>query len=121
MRARAKSTSFPTATDGFDAPGQIGTLALVEGSAYELFLRFPFSAKGPFMNAANGALPAGYRFRAAVADPESFQGGSANPYKFHLSWTCYRLFDPTATNAFGFGSFTLYDSNLASIAGLSIN
>lgn len=121
IRVRSRSTAFPAAVPGYDNPGMIGTLTLAEGAYYQLILVFPNAAKPFYQNAVNGALPAGYRFKAAVMDPESQQPGSANPYKLSVSWTCLRIFDPTDRNAFGFGGFSLYDNNVAEALAVPLN
>lgn len=116
IQARARSTSFPTAVAGFDAPGQRGTLALVEGSAYTIWCVQSFANKSPFTG-----LPRGFRFPAAIMDDENWQGGSAQALKVRIGWNAYAYFTPGDQNTFGYGSFTLWDSDVSALNGLSIS
>jgi hypothetical protein len=102
---------------GFNLPGEIGSLMLTEGLTYPLYLRFPFAAKPAYRNPASGAMPAGYRFYAAhLGSPDDlFDLGPPNARKVGLIFECMRAFDPTVTNAYGGGSFQLYDHSLAAL------
>jgi hypothetical protein len=105
------------AARGLNGPGEVGTLMVTEGVAYKLWLRFPFSAKAAYANAASGAQPAGYRFLAAFLEgpDDLFDLGPPNARKVGLQFTCMRAFDPAVSNAFGTGLFALYDHSMIAL------
>lgn len=121
IQARAKSAAVPGAEFGYDPPGAIGSLCNSDQIGYTVYMDFVGAKRPTMQNAANGALHPGWRFFNCTMDPESIQGGSANPYKVHLSWTAVRMFNPAVNNAFGFGSFTLFDGNMGELNGRAIN
>ena len=106
-----------TSTRGTNVPGDIGSLMIQEGMAFQLWLSFPYSAK-----AAMAGMPAGYHFVAAVlAGPDSLDELGTKPRRVRLIFDCLRKFDPSVTNTYGAGGFVLYDFNMTAIAGLPIN
>lgn len=93
---------------GQEDPGEIGSLMLTEGLAYQLVLVFPYATKTAFAD-----MPAGYNFLAAyVRGPDDIESGTSNPKKVQITWQCLRKFDITNQNNFGAGSFKLYDHNI---------
>lgn len=119
IRARGRGRNFPAITPGFADAGQVGTPMLTNGCSYPLYLMFPFAAKAVYNVAANGALPPGYRFLAAMLDPDRSVVGSATAAKIHLEWDCIAVYDYTRKTAFGRGSRLLYDSNVSAAAGIA--
>jgi hypothetical protein len=101
---------------GSDAPGNIGTLMVTEGSAYQLYLHFPYAAKAAFSNQTNGALPAGYRFRAAFLETDDSPDLGTKAKKQHLVFHCLRTFDPSVVNAFGYGELQLFDFEMSGVS-----
>ena len=121
LKSRTRAPAFPASVAGAQAPGELGTLMVTEGAAYQLFLQFTRAGNPVFGAAgAGGAMPAGYRFAAAFLDPESVTSGAASAHKYSLTWKCLRTFSP-ATSALGVGNFLLYDYNMAAIAGVAVN
>jgi hypothetical protein len=104
---------------GQQDPGQIGSLMVLEGLAYDLWLRFPFAAKTVY---AAGGMPAGYHFYKAMLDQEDDHDDlGTHPKRLGLTWTCLRSFDVSVTNNYGAGRFRLYDHDLTALAGAVID
>jgi hypothetical protein len=127
IQARARTSLFPASVGGIDEPGMLGSLMISEGACYQLYVTF-LSAFKPQFNIAmglnsGGPMLRGYHFYNATLDPERVTPGSANP----LSWTCLRLFDPSAPavqgvgGPVGFGKFTLYDQLVQPAIDAGIN
>ena len=121
VQSRCRNGSFFPAIDpGLDDAGQIGTPLISSGCVPKLYLRFPSSGKPPYQNFVNGNLPDGYRFFAAILDPECVKpGGTTANYKISLVWNCLRAFDLNAETNYGWGKFRLYDQDMKDLAGLS--
>jgi hypothetical protein len=108
---------------GTNDPGEMGTLMVSEGVAYPLWLRYEFAGR-PTMNiGANGVMRKGWHFLAAFLDQvDDFEDLGLQPHKVLLTWTCLRLFDPTAASTTsGYGKFALYDEDMSAVANLPIN
>ena len=104
---------------GIDLPGAQGALMLQEGIAYQLWLVFPYAAKAAFNNGISGPMPPGYHFYAAhLEGPDGIQGGSASAKKIRLTWKCIRTVVPATVNGINTAIVSLYDTLLASFAGL---
>jgi hypothetical protein len=99
---------------GSSQPGELGTLMVSEGCAYELCFTFPRSVKAIFQDPATGRLPACRHYFAAFLDRSSQEQGLGTPLKPTLTWNCRRAFDSDTENEFGVGEFTLYDEILPS-------
>ncbi len=96
-------------TRGRNVFGDIGSIMVLEGFAFPLWLRFPYSAKAVFQNAANGPMPDGFHFLAAhLKGPDSYTGLGTGPKKIRCIWHCMRIFSPPS-------NFLLYDQNMAGL------
>jgi len=115
LKTRARSVTFPTAVAGYDLPGMRGTLAITEGSAYTVWAVQSFANKPVF-----SGMPLTFRFPACLLDPDSWQGGSVNALKVHLSWQAAAVIDTTVSNSYGYASFKLWDSDVTGLAGVSV-
>ncbi len=101
--------------------GEIGTLMVTEGVAYELYVVMPYTAKPAFATQV-----AGYHFYAAMLENDDFELGST-ARKQRMMWHCVRKLVPAAggttvqgvNNYGGFAKFLLYDYNVSDTAGVS--
>ena len=92
--------------------GNIGTLMITEGFAYEVYLQFPYAAKTLF--SANG-MPPGYRFPFSYLEGPIEQERGTKPNKRHLTFYHGRGYDPST------GGFLLYDFNMTPIPAIPPN
>jgi hypothetical protein len=107
----AVTNSTFTVAPGLNDPGEVGSLMVQEGIAYNLFLRFPHSAKPSY-----ATQPLGFRFVAAFLEgPDDFEDLGPKPRKVGLIWTCLRTFDTTVSNVYGTGRMLLYDTNVTGL------
>lgn len=84
--------NFPGDVRGLNIPGDIGTLMLTEGRAYQLFIFFPYVAKPAY---ASGGMPAGYRFVATFLEgPDELSELGTSPRKINLIFHHIRGWDP---------------------------
>ena len=114
-RGRASTNAFPNAVPGFDDAGQIGTLMVVGGCTFPLYLLFPASTRLHNSSFASGAMPPGYRFVAAYLNPECMKMGATSPFKNHLIFDCLRKRDYTRKNGAGRGSYLLYNADVSAV------
>lgn len=122
MQDRAIHQDDRVATPGVCTPGDLGLLAVQEGSFYILYLRFQHAVK-----TAMSGMVGGYRFYAAVLEPMSVVAGSTTANKIHMTFNCYRRYlrnnssyvpagaPAVANNSFGVGTYILYDHNMSDI------
>lgn len=104
---------------GQQDPGELGSLMIAEGLAYELWLRFPFTAKTVY---AAAGQPAGYHFWRAMLDQEDdLDDLGPKARRLGLVWTCLRSFDVGVSNAFGAGRLRCYDTDMTALAGAVID
>lgn len=108
---------------GFDPPGAIGTATMAEGLGHTLYLRFGGALRPTMQGLRNprARLPRGYRFYNCTLEPQVVRGGSAAPYKVSLAWLATPWFNPDYRNRWGYGSFTLYDDDVAELDGLPLD
>lgn len=99
------------ANPGTDANGSRGALMLTEGLAYNLWIRYPFSAKVAMQNASNGPLPPGRRYIAAHLITDNLDELGTNPLAMSLAWHCLSVYFP---NALG-GYHVLYDQLMTNL------
>ncbi len=106
-------TKFLTnpAVPGTDPNGSRGALMLTEGLAYNLWVRYPFSAKAAMQNVLNGPLPPGRRYIAAHLVTDNVDELGTNPFAMSLAWHCLSVYFP---NAFG-GYHVLYDQLMTNL------
>ena len=116
-RAKTNSNFLAITSRGANGFGEIGSLMVTEGLAYNLYVVFPFAAKAAY----SATMPLGYRFQAAfLQGPDDFElGGTAR--KLRLSWRCLRSVQSGAmqttagagaNNYGGAIKFVLYDNGL---------
>ena len=123
IAARSNGPGAGFVFPGSTFPGEIGTLMVTEGIATGLWLRWPYSAKPSMGGTASvlptsNAMPGGYHFYAAfLQGPDDITSGTV-PNKVRCNWYCARSFSPTAGNAFGQGSFILYDGNMTGLPNI---
>lgn len=88
--------------------GDIGTLMVTEGYAYNLWLEFPYGTLKPVFG-SSGGMPGGIRFIAAwlIGPDEIDPGTKAN--KVHIQFHCQRAYDPVT------GSFLLADRDVSTL------
>ena len=98
---------------GIDDPGDIGSLMLTEGKAYELWLHFPYAAKPAFAD----MLP-GQRFPCAFLETDDSPALGTQAKKAHVVWHCLRYLDMSVTNEFGTGRFLLWDGNMSALGSI---
>jgi len=95
------------ATLGTDLAGAIGALQNEEGYGYPLWVTFPYAGKARFRRAANGVMPAGYRFHSAALDDDDIEVGFGVK-TLQLTWTCIYSFNAAFRNPTGQGRFDLF-------------
>lgn len=104
---------------GTNIPGDIGTLMLLEGRTFDMWVTFPYAAKAVMSSGvgltSGGAMPAGYHFYAAYLEgPDDLGPLGTTARRLRLNFHCIRNFAADATGA----TFFLYDHNMTSVAGL---
>ena len=99
---------------GGDVPGGIGTLMVQEGAAQQVIALFPYQAK-----TAYAAQVAGLRFFACTLEQDNWKALGTRPRLLSLSWRANRVFVPGITNAFGYGGWVLFDSNMTGLPAVS--
>lgn len=114
IQARPHASGGPRGTQNYL---DIGSLMLTENLAYTMWLYFPFSQKAAFQNAANGAMPEGYRFPATFLEGPDVRRVGTKANKVRCIFHCIRYF--TFTN--GVSKFVLFDENMASVKNLIAN
>jgi hypothetical protein len=87
IRDRGKVAGQP-ATPGHQGPLEVGTLMVMEGVGYPLWLVYPYRAKPAY-----AAMPPGYMFYRASLAPDREEGGTRSERVVHLVWDCMRLFN----------------------------
>jgi hypothetical protein len=122
VRTRSRNVTFPRIDPGGWDPGQLGMPLIASGCVPVLYLRFASSEKPSYTNFVNGNVPDGYRFFAAILDPECVRpGGTSAEYKTHLLWNCLRKYDRAAKNQYGRGALRLYDEDVSEVSSLEPN
>jgi hypothetical protein len=129
LEARARCALLPGEVDGGLGPGALGTLALLEGASYVLYMVFPNIVKPAFQNVPIGGGPGtpGYRFFAAMLDDTTVKPGSSKEKTINCQFTCLQVFNTgqyvlstgPIQNAFGNGQLVVYDHNITAVNGLN--
>lgn len=117
VQTRVRGNAFNAIDPGLDDAGMIGTPLISGGCVPKLYLRFPFAGKPTYRDFVNGNLIEGYRFFAAVLDPETVRGGSGQAHKVALNWKCLRGYDLDAKTNYGRGSLRLFDNDMGDLQG----
>jgi hypothetical protein len=120
-RSRARNARFPAIRPGFTDAGQGGVAVIRGGCATVLYLEYPGANLPAFQDFVSGNLPDGFRFFAAMLDPETHKPGSTDAYKVRLNWWDLRAYRRDATSQFGRGTMTLFDHDLSELDGLRPN
>jgi hypothetical protein len=104
---------------GFDPAGSIGSLAVLEGIAFPLWLPWPFSNKPAYNNRVNGPLPPGRHYLACVLQDDDMDEMGTNPLEVSFVFQAIRVpvVTPTGLNA-GIG-WRLYDTNMTGLPSLN--
>ena len=95
----------PNGTRGTNVGGDLGTLLLLEGFTFTLWIQFPYSA----LKAAYSTQPLGYRYaNAYVLGPDVLEPLGTQPRKNRIIWHCLRLLAPSTNNSI---AAFLYDND----------
>lgn len=119
IQTRGRGRNFTATDPGLDDAGQIGTPMLTNNCSCKLYLRFDRSGVATYNNFLSGAIPRGYRFFAAILDPETVLPSSTTALKQCLAWKCLRAWDPTIKTPFGRGTRRLFDNDLTDLMGIN--
>lgn len=108
-RAATPVLPFPVSIErGRNPFGAVGTLAVTEGAAPMLLLRYPYSTKVAFGGVAAPVIPIGnqmipgLRFFAATFEPDGSTVGASDAKKHRVTWRCIPV---------------LYDDNVGTVPG----
>ena len=103
-----------SARGGLSVPGDIGSLMLTEGRNFVLYVVFPYYVKPAMGAGAPAGMVPGYRFPGCMVSKHSPKMGT-QPHSKTMIVNMKRIFDPTVTNAYGYGGFLLYDYSIAGL------
>lgn len=105
------SRASPVVAPGVDLPGDLGSLVILEGVAFQLWLRFPYSAKP-----AMAGMPAGYRFpKAYVAGPDTLGNLGTGTRRTSVQFHCLRETTIVPGAALGGVFHRCYDFNMSAL------
>jgi hypothetical protein len=102
-----QSRPDPRGFRGINLGGDIGTLMLSEGLAYEVRIYFPYATKAIYTAAG---MPPGYRFPASFLEgPDELDDLGTSPRIINLTFHHLRTFNPTT------GIFGTYDHSVGDL------
>jgi hypothetical protein len=117
MAARPSGMSplGPNAPRGANAPGDIGSLMLLEGYTFDLWLTFPYAAKAVFSSGATGGpMPAGYHMPACYLEgPDDLGPLGTTARRLRLNFHALRTFASGSAGTV----FSWYDHDMSAVAG----
>ncbi len=100
---------------GTDDPGEIGTLMITEGKAYQLYLYYPYANKAAF-----STMEPGQRFMAAMLMNDDSPSLGTKEKKQHLVWHCLRAPDFSQPDNLGPVKLKLFDFDMAGVSSGAI-
>ena len=108
MQALGRPNPF-AGVRGTVPPLGVGSLMLTEGLAFQIWLRWPYSAK-----AAMAGLPNGIRLIAGVlTGPDDYELGVDNPLKIQVGFYGLSVYDPVGKG------FNIYDGNMTALGAIN--
>jgi hypothetical protein len=113
---RLSSMPNPATANAFggvflDNPGDIGSLMLTEGLAFQLWLQFPYASKTSY--GANNVLPPGLHFYSAWFEgPDEWEVGTTSNKRLCVFHAVPQFFLPS-------GQFILGDYNMSALPGIN--